>query len=139
MTEIASDSLPAEAAEFAKDVSEVEGILYFPLPKLAAWYERINAIEAEAQARVVAGLVVIAARLERLSPHNSEFAIAQIISLLGALLGDESQARDMLDQAGVDSAKAMAAIGDGQPRIKFEKKDGTAAAGAGLLGLLGKK
>lgn len=138
MSEAEERTLHPEVQKLADDLKFFDGKIAMAKEQAVAWRDRARAWPAGDRQAFAVDLVILARRLNDRAPGAAREAVFLLAVLVAELAGSEEQARDMLEQGGVDVKKSAALLGKQAQDLSQVGAEPPAGARS-MLGLLGDK
>ena len=115
MSDAVVRDLHTEISKLADELKIVDGKIVVAKKQAVAWRDRARNWPAEDRRTLALDLVVFARRLLARAPEATQEAIYLISVMVAELVGGEQQARDLLEQGGVDLQKTRLCWARGLP------------------------
>lgn len=138
MPESDSTELHPAVIALARDFERVDAQWRVPSDKLFVHHRALQACGPEPRPKLIADLVVLAARFEREDRTAARSALAQLLALATLLLGGAQAAQEAFEAAGLQTAEARRLLGGGNLEFDDSSQHKPGKAAASLLGMLKK-
>lgn len=104
--------------------------------KFFEYHRQLQAVGREQRDKLIADLVVLAARFDREAAARAQTALVQLLALAASLLGGAEAAAEAFEGGGIKLAEAKKLIGAAAVKFEDKSRQPPGKAAASMLGML---